>query len=618
MALLPLTEMNRRIETDRSDSDATLFWSLMLKGELLTKLTVAAFLSLIPDEANRVGYRNLYRLVRADGIGEWAEVLDEVLNGPTSQLLPPQAHEAQRQLTQNVSTGSWQHETLRLMNASLKCVSGHNEPFPDSRVQGRRWFRDFATLRNSSRGHGAQRTATLSEACPSLEESLHIMQENLDLLNRPWAYIYQNLSGKFRVTYWGCKSEPFEKLKQRTEDRPQDGVYLDLDGLHAVDLIESDVDASDIWVANGNYVNTSYELLSYSTGNTSHSRSAQYADPPEHLPPSETQGQGELTTVGKTFTNVPPVPLGYVSRSDLESKIIEQLREYDRHPIVTLTGYGGIGKTSLTLRVINDMMENEDLPYDVAIWFSARDVDLLLNGPRPVRPQGLTAREFADEYIRLVGASVPKTETLDFLATEMRNVKETDFTKLFVFDNFETASDPVDLYRWVDTYIRPPNKVVITSRERRFRGDYTVDVLGMNDEECRALIDSAAGSLSLRESLTEGYISDVIRESRGHPYVIKLILGALARDPNRRNVERIMAPQDEVLDALFERSYSRLSAAAQRGFLTLCTWRSSVPRIALEAVLLRPENELMQVDSAIDELSQMSFVEELVLSHVWN
>ena len=93
--------------------------------------------------------------------------------------------------------------------------------------------------------------------------------------------------------------------------------------------------------------------------------------------------------------------------------------------------------------------------------------------------------------------------------------------------------------------------------------------------------------------------------------MIKIFLGALAREPNRKSLERIMAPQDEVLDALFERSYNRLSAPAQRAFLTLCTWRSSVPRIALEAVLLRPENELMQVDSAVDELSQMSFVEEL-------
>ena len=192
MELLPLSEMNRRIDTDRSDSDATLFGSLLLKGELLTKLTVAAFVSLIPDESNRVRYGLLYQLVRASGIGEWADVLDKVLTGPSSQLLPQQARDSQRQLTENLPTGSWQHEAVRLINDSLASVSDHHEQLRDGRIQAKRWFRDFATLRNTSRGHGAQRTVTLSEACPGIEESLSLMQQNLELLSCPWAYIQQN------------------------------------------------------------------------------------------------------------------------------------------------------------------------------------------------------------------------------------------------------------------------------------------------------------------------------------------------------------------------------------------------------------------------------------------
>ena len=208
-----------------------------------------------------------------------------------------------------------------------------------------------------------------------------------------------------------------------------------------------------------------------------------------------------------------------------------------------------------------------------------------------------------------MGSSVPNTDVVRHLVKEMGTQSESDFTKLFIFDNFETASDPFDLYRWLDTYICPPNKVVITSCERRFTGDYAVNVPGMTDDECRALIRSTAAPLRLTDALSEEYIGEVIRESRGHPYVIKLILEALARNPSRRNVERVMAPQKEVLDTLFERSYSRFSAAAQCAFLTLCRWRSSVPRVALEAVLLRPENEMVRMNSAIDELFQMSFVE---------
>ena len=146
--------MDRRIETDRSDSDATFFWTLTLKAELLTKLTVAAFMSLIPDQSDRIRYRHLYRLVRASGIGEWADVLDEILTGPTFQVLPAEAREAQRELNQNLAADSWQYESARLMHECLNCVSNRAETFPSNRVHGRRWFRDFATLRNTSRGHG--------------------------------------------------------------------------------------------------------------------------------------------------------------------------------------------------------------------------------------------------------------------------------------------------------------------------------------------------------------------------------------------------------------------------------------------------------------------------------
>jgi len=63
------------------------------------------------------------------------------------------------------------------------------------------------------------------------------------------------------------------------------------------------------------------------------------------------------------------------------------------------------------------------------------------------------------------------------------------------------------------------------------------------------------------------------------------------------------------LDALFERTYAGLQPVAKRVFLTLCSWRSLVPQLALEAVLLRPANERMDVGGAVEELVSSSFVD---------
>ena len=64
-----------------------------------------------------------------------------------------------------------------------------------------------------------------------------------------------------------------------------------------------------------------------------------------------------------------------------------------------------------------------------------------------------------------------------------------------------------------------------------------------------------------------------------------------------------------MLTALFERTYAGISPAARRVFLTLCGWRSLVPQIGLEAVLLRKENDKLDVEDAIKELSRSSLID---------
>src|SRR5665213_1621328 len=180
---------------------------------------------------------------------------------------------------------------------------------------------------------------------------------------------------------------------------------------------------------------------------------------------------------------------------------------------------------------------------------------------------------------------------------------------LFVFDNFETVRNSTDVYRVIDTYIRLPNRVLITSRSRAFKGDYPVEVHGMFRPEFNELATGTAARLGITELLNPRFMDELYEESDGHPYVVKVLLGEVATHKGRRSVERVMAERDDILEALFERTYSSLPPAAQRLFLTLSSWRSIVPRLAVEAALLRPENERMDVQVAIDVLERNSLIE---------
>ena len=90
-------------------------------------------------------------------------------------------------------------------------------------------------------------------------------------------------------------------------------------------------------------------------------------------PASETEGKRGLAVIGNVFSNLPDAPKGYVRRTGLETEIQDTLLD-DRHPVVTLVGRGGIGKTSLALTVLHEITKRER--YYMIVWFSARDIDL--------------------------------------------------------------------------------------------------------------------------------------------------------------------------------------------------------------------------------------------------
>ena len=72
-----------------------------------------------------------------------------------------------------------------------------------------------------------------------------------------------------------------------------------------------------------------------------------------------------------------------------------------------------------------------------------------------------------------------------------------------------------------------------------------------------------------------------------------------------------MARKDEILEALFERTFASLSPIAVRVFLTLSGWRSIVPQLALEAALLRQQNEGRDPEAGVTELVRKSLIERI-------
>jgi hypothetical protein len=131
----------------------------------------------------------------------------------------------------------------------------------------------------------------------------------------------------------------------------------------------------------------------------------------------------------------------------------------------------------------------------------------------------------------------------------------------------------------------------------------------MNDHEARVLVTQIAASLNVTSFLTEKYTSELISKSEGHPYIIRVLLGETAKAKKAASIPQLVAGSSDILTALFERTYASLSPCAQRAFLTLSAWNSSVPRLALEAVLFRSTEERQEVEVGIESLLNYSIAE---------
>ena len=608
---LPLNRMRERVFQDQSDSDVAFFYGLLFYGEFLIKLTGASHIAIIQDDTDRTRYGLLYDVVRANSVGDWVAVLDKIAAGPAANHVHPAASKIHQDLTKKHS-GGWMVEALDCLHESMDALKIDYDKLPSS-LTIRDWFHRFSMLRNKTRGHGAPRGAQCASACRPLKASIDLVANNLTAFKQSWAYLHENLSGKYRVTVIAGRPDAFQRFRLQPHlIHVPDGVYFELDDRPIpVELLASDPDLSDFRLPNGQFSKNEYESLSYITNDKQRESGQAYLTPATELPPSETQGLGELELIGNTFTNIPPSPRNYVRREPLQEKLREQL-DLERHPIVTLHGPGGIGKTTLALQVIHDMLGDKSNRFRTVAWFSARDIDLHESGPKPVKPHGVTRRDFAKELVKLTHSpdkKVKSSEAIQYLG-ESLSCGIYDST-LFVFDNFETVDTPSEFFTWIDTYIREPHKALITTRMRSFNGDYPVQVAGLHGDEAFDLIDEESRRLGITHLINNDYRANLAKESDGHPYVIKILLGEVAKNQKATKPTRIMAGQSDILTALFERTFFALTPAAQRIFLLLSNWRSVIPELAVEAVILRSVKERIDVSEALAELVRMSFVEEV-------
>ena len=261
-----------------------------------------------------------------------------------------------------------------------------------------------------------------------------------------------------------------------------------------------------------------------------------------------------------------------------------------------------MGKTYLALAVAHKLSNAEAQRFDTIVWFSARDLDLRPTGARAVRPQVITLMDVCSTY----GALFTLESTTESFAKILQG--QNDRSKpgtLFIFDNFETMQDLRDLHRFLDQHTTAPNKVLLTTRERAFKADYPIEVKGMEESEAFSMMRQLSTELHAEPLLTGSVMNAFYEQTKGHPYVMKVLVGELAKEKRYIAPAVVLSSRTDVAQAIFERSFTKLSDNARAVFLTVSNWRSYISELSLLVVLgLRG----LDVDQGLDECLRLSLV----------
>jgi LuxR family glucitol operon transcriptional activator len=230
--------------------------------------------------------------------------------------------------------------------------------------------------------------------------------------------------------------------------------------------------------------------------------------------------------------NLPPPDFndtGWVGRR----RDIENIRKLlaGSYPVISIVGEGGVGKTSLALKVLFDILEDPSgIDQELIVWLSLKSTVFSASGIRKIVESISDATQLfgrlADE-LGVTEASGSDTALIENLHRYMR-----EFKTLLVIDNLETIGG--DTVRSFLENIPLGTKVLITTRVALGQSELSYPLSPFEERDAIHLLRAFATSLNceqLRKQKTDVLSAYCLQLSK-NPLAIKWFVGSVANGKN--------------------------------------------------------------------------------------
>jgi Flp pilus assembly protein TadD len=288
------------------------------------------------------------------------------------------------------------------------------------------------------------------------------------------------------------------------------------------------------------------------------------ADPGAYVLDSNLLGTGDIPT-----DNLPaPEYDEFVGRTS-DIREVAQLVRDPRYQVITVTGVGGVGKTGLVRRVLDEVWLSDQTNFEYAIWVSGKDRELTLTGVQQIVPSLKDYEDILDAIL-----VVMDFDPLDYDSVDQKHEAVKDLLSLapslIVIDNYESVTDAR-----VERFILDlpyGTKVVITSRRGIGQVERRYPLAPMSPRDVRVFGRVLAREQHLigLQSLSDDEWNEILSPAEGLPLGVKWIIGQVALGSTLEEVRRnSRSGSSEFIQFSFGNVFKMLSENAQTLMCTL-------------------------------------------------
>jgi tetratricopeptide (TPR) repeat protein len=284
--------------------------------------------------------------------------------------------------------------------------------------------------------------------------------------------------------------------------------------------------------------------------------------------------RGEQQAAPRDTSPPPPIPrppvIGFVARRDADGRdIVGRLREElapGRNQPVTLSGPGGIGKTTLAAEAARELLA----AYEGRVVWSSAD-----------GRADFTLLSLLDDISTQLGRADLRTLAPDKKEEQVRALVA-EAPAFVVLDNYETITDAEK--ERIEAWFKSARCSALFTSRHRISETVFVQVSAMSREEADEFLERLAGQTQDAQIFTAEVRRRVYETAEANPFVMQWVVGQIddAQEPDAV-LKELAQGKGDAAERVFQRSFNLLDEDGRDALLALSLFAPSATREALSA-----------------------------------